>query len=243
MRAILTFHSVDDSGSVLSYPTAAFASLLGALRAAGMPILDLDALLAPGTPRGVALTFDDGMRSVLTRALPVLREHGAPAHLFLTTGAVGRERWATPRSPEPAFDMLGWDEVAKLHEAGVRIEGHTHTHPDVRELNDGGITQECESADRLIEQRVGRRPRYFAYPFGFFSARARELARARYRASVTTQLRELGDDDDAAALPRLDTYYLQAPWTYRHLEARLPRAYLALRGALRRLRGSECIPA
>jgi peptidoglycan/xylan/chitin deacetylase (PgdA/CDA1 family) len=240
MRAILTFHSVDDSGSVLSFPPRTFSRLLEALHDARLPVLDLDALLDSRTQRGVALTFDDGMRSVFTHALPVLRDHGAPAHVFLTTGAVGRQGWATPRAPEPAFDMLEWDEVEKLQEAGVRLESHTHSHPDLRELDDRRIAEECDAADGIIEERLGRRPRYFAYPFGHFSARARDLARDRYRASVTTQLRPLGDDDDPAALPRLDSYYLRAPWVFRRLDAPLPRLYLGLRGVMRRIRGSEC---
>lgn len=240
MRAILTFHSIDDSGSVLSYPPRAFAELIAALHAAELPICDLDTLLAPTTRRGVALTFDDGMRSVFTHALPVLREHASPAHLFLTTAAVGgNNRWSTQPAKAPCFEMLSWDELEQLQQAGVRIESHTHSHPDLRQLDDQGIAAECSEADRTIEKRMGRRPRYFAYPYGFRNLRASSYARDHYRASVTIELREIRGNEDPAALPRLDSYYLRVPWTFRQLDATLPRAYLALRGVLRRLRGSE----
>lgn len=240
MRAILTFHSIDDSGSVLSFSPRTLTILLEALRRAAIPIHDLDTLLAPATDHGVALTFDDGMRSVFTHALPVLRDHAVPAHLFLTTGAVGRNnRWPTQPAHMPAFDMLDWDEIEKLHQAGMRFESHTHRHPDLRELDEQGIAEECEDADCLIGERLGRRPRFFAYPYGYRSARACDYARRRYRGSVTTELRELHGNEDTAALPRLDSYYLRAPWVFRRLDAALPRAYLALRGLLRRIRGSE----
>src|SRR6185295_7569616 len=105
MRAILTFHSIDDSGSVVSYPPATFARLLEALAEARLPVCDLDTLLSPDTPRGVALTFDDGMRSLHEHALPVLREHRVPSHLFLATGAVGgSNRWATQPAGIPEFE-------------------------------------------------------------------------------------------------------------------------------------------
>ena len=240
MRAILTFHSIDDSGSVLSFPPRRLAGLLEALQHANLPVCDLDTLLAPTTNRGVAFTFDDGMRSVFTHALPILRDHAAPAHLFLTTGAVGgNNRWSTQPAKAPCFDMLNWDEIEKLQQAGVRMESHTHSHPDLRDLDERSIAAECNEADRIIEERLGRRPRYFAYPYGFRSARACDYARGRYRASVTIELREIKGNEDPAALPRLDTYYLRAPWVFRRLDAGLPRAYLALRGVLRRLRGSE----
>lgn len=240
MRAILTFHSIDDSGTVLSYPPRLFAQLLDALHCSRLPIRDLDSLLSPGTRDGIALTFDDGMRSVFTHALPVLRDYGVPSHLFLTTGSVGGDnRWATQPSQAPTFDMLAWSEIEKLQQAGMRIESHTHNHPDLRTLDDRDIAGECEQSDRIIEERTGRRPTYFAYPYGRFDERACGLARSRYRGSATIRLDELRGGEDPAALPRLDTYYLRSPWLYRRLDGTIPRAYLALRGALRRLRGSE----
>ncbi len=39
--------------------------------------------------RAVVVTFDDGLRSVVTRALPVLQKHGIPAALFVVAEAVG----------------------------------------------------------------------------------------------------------------------------------------------------------
>ena len=52
----------------------------------------LDAL-AQGNmpPRAVCITFDDGYRSTHDLALPVLREFGFPATVFVTTGHVGSE--------------------------------------------------------------------------------------------------------------------------------------------------------
>jgi peptidoglycan/xylan/chitin deacetylase (PgdA/CDA1 family) len=82
MRAILTFHGMDDSGSVLSYPPKMFDRLLVALQRSGIPVLDLDTLLRQDTKTGVALTFDDGMRSLFSEGLPILRNHAAPAHCF-----------------------------------------------------------------------------------------------------------------------------------------------------------------
>lgn len=240
MRAILTFHSIDDSGSVLSFPSRTLSGLLEALDQARLPVCDLDTLLAPTTQRGVAITFDDGMRSVFTHGLPILRDHAVPSHLFLTTGAVGgNNRWPTQPAKAPDFDMLNWSEIEKLQQAGMRMESHTHSHPDLRELDEPRIAAECGEADRIIEARLGRRPRYFAYPYGYRNPRATNYARAHYQASVTIELREVSGGEDSAALPRLDTYYLRAPWVFKRLDAALPRAYLALRGALRRLRGSE----
>ena len=238
MRAILTFHSIDDSGSVLSYPPKTFRKLLDALERCDIPILHLDTLLQPDTPRGVALTFDDGMRTVFTEALPILRSHSSPAHLFLTTGVVGTtNRWPSQPPTAPLFKMLRWSEIEALQRAGMRIEAHTVSHPDLRQLADTELRDECESAEEAIASRLGVRPRYFAYPYGFYDSRVRAIARKRYNGSFTTKLDYVGPSAELDALPRLDAHYLRSPNLARALPSKRAHSYIALRRALRRLRG------
>lgn len=240
MKAIITFHSIDESGSVLSYPPGSFASLLGSLDESGLPFLSLDELLSPETERGVTISFDDGMQSVFTSALPVLRDHEAPAHLYLATAAVGgQNQWSGQPGAAPEFEMLNWDQVGHLHEAGVFIESHTHNHPDLRKLIRTELESECEHADALIEQKVGRRPRYFAYPYGYKNDEICDYVRNRYRGAVTTELGVLQGSEDTARLPRLDSYYLQNRWLQRNLGTAASGLYLSFRSLLRRLRGTQ----
>jgi peptidoglycan/xylan/chitin deacetylase (PgdA/CDA1 family) len=234
MRAILTFHSIDDTASVLSYPPNTFDKLLLALERSAIPLLDLDTLLRPETKTGIALTFDDGMRSVFTEALPILRNHSAPAHLFLTTGVVGMtNRWPSQPSAAPLFEMLHWREIEALQGAGIRIEAHTASHPDLRQLSDDALWAECDRADEAIASMLGARPRYFAYPYGFNDTRVRSFARERYVGSVTADVRMLRQTEDPAALPRLETYYLRKEFLFRNLQSPATHGYIALRRAFR----------
>jgi peptidoglycan/xylan/chitin deacetylase (PgdA/CDA1 family) len=58
-----------------------------------MPLYDALRALDEGRlpPRTVCITFDDGYRSVYDLALPVLREFGLPATVFVTSGFVGKD--------------------------------------------------------------------------------------------------------------------------------------------------------
>jgi peptidoglycan/xylan/chitin deacetylase (PgdA/CDA1 family) len=240
MRAILTFHSIDNTGSILSYPPKTFDQLLFALQRSAIPLLDLDTLLRPETKTGVALTFDDGMRSIFTEALPILRSHSAPAHLFLTTGVVGMiNRWPSQPPVAPLFEMLRWQEIEALQGAGIRIEAHTVSHPDLRQLSDDALWAECDRADETIRSMLGIRPRYFAYPYGFNDTRVRSFARERYVGSVTADVRTLRQNEDLAALPRLETYYFRKEFLFHNLQSPAIHAYIALRRAFRRLRSFE----
>jgi peptidoglycan/xylan/chitin deacetylase (PgdA/CDA1 family) len=239
MRAILTFHSVDPSGSVLSIAPEQLSSLVGAIKRSGHRIVPLrDILDSPAEARQIALTFDDGMRSLHEHALPVLRDEEVPATVFLTSDYVGRNnRWPSLPEHAPTMQMLNWAEVEDLHAAGWVVEAHTATHPDLRRLTDDAIHEELERGDQAIQERLGRRPEIFAYPYGYWDERVRAIAATYYRYSVTAQMGALPSHvDDPHRVPRLETYYFRAPGIHSRFGTLLFSAYLAARAALRKLR-------
>jgi peptidoglycan/xylan/chitin deacetylase (PgdA/CDA1 family) len=134
--------------------------------------------------------------------------------------------------------MLTWDQLAALHAGGVRIEGHTASHPDLRKLTPDQIDAEMAAADTLIEQRLGRRPAYFAYPYGYHDAAVRSAAKRRYAASFTTELAVLGAEP-AERLPRLDSHYLRSPALLKQIEGAPVGLYFKLRYLLRAIRGTQ----
>jgi peptidoglycan/xylan/chitin deacetylase (PgdA/CDA1 family) len=134
---------------------------------------------------------------------------------------------------------LNWGQLEQLHDAGIRIESHTHTHPDLRQLNTAAIEEECSMADAAIEKAVGRLPKYFAYPYGYQNQQVREYIGGRYKAAMTTELGWLGSAVDKTRLPRLDSYYLRGSWIRRNLDGAASRLYLSLRSRLRSIRGTQ----
>jgi peptidoglycan/xylan/chitin deacetylase (PgdA/CDA1 family) len=239
VRAILTFHSVDPSGSVLSIAPAELRSLVLSIRRSGHRIVDLAQMLAsPATPRRIALTFDDGVASLHEHALPLLADLDAPATLFLTTGWLGRDnRWPGMPADAPHMTMLDWEQVRALRSAGWSIQAHTVNHPDLRALGDGEIDRELEDCDSEIEGRLGVRPDVFAYPYGLGVAGVAARARRRYRHAVTAAMGTLPEVlADPMRVPRLETYYFREPRVHRRFGGALFRGYLAARATLRRLR-------
>jgi len=238
-RAVLTFHSIDDTGSILSFPVAAFRRMMDRLASEGVAVLPFAELMK--REHGVAITFDDGMRSVKDHALPVLRDHGFPAHLFLATGMMsgGRARWPTHGGAMAEYEMLNWDSVGECAANGIAIECHTVSHPDLRALEPARMLEECDRADEEIVRRLGRRPTLLAYPFGFHDDTVRSTLSPRYEGCFTTHLGYLRGAADRSRLPRLDTYYFQSPRRYERLFTATSRGYVALRSALRSLRGTQ----
>ena len=70
--------------------------------------------------RPAAVTFDDGYRSVRTRALPVLEELGIPATVFVVTGEIGSQRLLWHDALYLAIALTAARELDLTGEGGAR---------------------------------------------------------------------------------------------------------------------------
>jgi peptidoglycan/xylan/chitin deacetylase (PgdA/CDA1 family) len=238
MRAILTYHSVDDSGSPISIDERAFARHVDFLASGRVRVLPLDELMAAAADDdAVALTFDDGYRNFTAAAWPRLRDAGLPATLFVVTGRTGGDnRWDGRGAPAPAFELLGWDELVDVAAQGVTLGSHSRSHPRLPGLTDDALDAEVAGSADDLEARTGIRPTAFCYPYGRFDERVAAAVSGRYRCACTTELRPLAAADPPERLPRLDAYYLRAPGRLEAWGSSRFRRLLQTRALLRRVR-------
>jgi peptidoglycan/xylan/chitin deacetylase (PgdA/CDA1 family) len=216
VRAILTYHSIDESGSPISLHPETFGRhvrWLSSGRVRVLPLSELVSLPDNDPVDAVALTFDDGFANFTTAAWPHLREHGLPATLFVVTGHVGGvNNWGGRPAPRiPTLPLATWDSLALCLREGVDIAAHTRTHPHLPSLESAQVADEIEASCRDIQSRLGCRPRSFAYPYGAVSRAAAVVAGGAVAWACTTAYRPLGADVDPHRLPRLDAYYFQRP--------------------------------
>ncbi|WAX80814.1 polysaccharide deacetylase family protein [Streptomyces sp. KMM 9044] len=180
---ILMYHSVaddpNDATRALSVSPRVFAGQMAVIAARGLtPVgtAELAACWRTGRPlpaRPVLITFDDGYEGVHRHVLPVLAEHGFPATLFVSTGWL-RGPYDTGGGPD---SMLDWAQVRELAAAGVEIGGHSHSHPQLDQLDDRRLRSELILCKEIVSDQLGRAPTSFAYPYGYSSRRVREAVR------------------------------------------------------------------
>lgn len=243
MRAILTWHSLDSSGSPISLTPDGFRSQVAWLTGGAVRVVGLEQLLGmPDDAAAVALTFDDGFVNFATEAAPLLRQHGLPVTLFIVTGHIGRDnRWHGAGDPGiPVLPLLDWDELGRLSEAGVTLAAHTRTHPRLSRCGPTELEAELGEAADEMYQRLGERPRGVAYPYGDLTPRVAEAAASTYQWACTTDFRALTTGDAPTRLPRLDARYFRDParfagwgsarfrgWLWARRQARSVRAALS----------------
>lgn len=211
MKAILTYHSIDDSGSVISIDAKTFAAHVDWL-VKHVVVVPLEEI-ATAPQNAVAITFDDGFQNFADTALPVLRAHALPATVFVATDHVGKtNNWSVgPAARVPELPLMTWDVLAQINKDGITIGSHTRTHPNLRRISREQLQAETAEAAAVIAQKLGHRPATFAYPYGEYDVASVLAARSTYAIACTTELRVLDPADDALLLPRLDAYYFRRP--------------------------------
>jgi peptidoglycan/xylan/chitin deacetylase (PgdA/CDA1 family) len=237
---ILTFHALDEGSPPLSFPPDVFVRGMRGLHRDGwraLPLGEAVRLLFTGALPGrtLALTFDDGYRSVHDRALPVLEELGWPATVFLAPGgappAPGRRL-----PPMEGREMLSWEEAGLLLRRGWEVGAHTLHHADLCRLAPAQAEEEILRSREVLEQALSVPVRLFAYPFGRWSRAAAAAVRRGFDAACTDRLGLADPGDDRHLLPRLEAHYFRTPGLLGILGSPLLGPYLSARGLPRALR-------
>ncbi len=232
--AILAYHHISDdpNANLQTVPAAFLREQIRTSRAQGWTILSLEELLAKRAHpellplRVLVLTFDDGYRSFLDEALPVLREEGVRATLAPITSFVGEARPDLP-------PLLSWAELRRIAVRGdVAIASHSHalhqyepsnphgdTAPSVgtrrwrvetaryedREEYRDRLGADLAESQRLLKQKLGRPASVLVWPYGFHNEMARaQAALAGFSVTLTLEPREVTAADLASGdLPRV----------------------------------------
>ena len=248
MLSILTYHSLDTSGSVISIPPQQFVTQMAYLADLGVRGIALREAITHRDTHGswpkrcVALTFDDGYANFYDMALPVLVRHAFTATVFVIDGYIGGYNdWAPPPALLGTRELLSWEQVNELVKNGIEIGSHTTMHRDLRCLAPEDIEEEVVSSRLALESALGQPVDSFAYPFGHVTRVAREIVQREFRTACTTVLKRTSGEP-LHCLPRIDMYYMRSLPMLRRLIYGQLDPYLAIRRWARTIR-HDWLPA
>jgi len=214
MLAILSYHKIGPPGpgawsTWFHVPEQTFAAHLELFDEGGWRVLDVPAALAalakPTRRRAALITFDDGHRSVLERAAPLLAERAYPAVAFVPTGFVGRQSEWDAETHEPPEPICTWDELRRLQVLGVSVQSHGVTHRALSQLEPRELEDEVAGSKARLESELGTPVELFSFPYGDpgeGEVRA-ALVRAGYRGACLYGGSAVSPPADPFALPRI----------------------------------------
>src|SRR5829696_1933464 len=183
---VLCYHGISPRStasdpSFLRVSPERFRSQVQLMREAGFHFVTVRELAMraegrPPPPGLAALSFDDGWDDNHAVVLPLLRELGLTATVYVATGLIGRPNPWLPSST--AARMMTVSELRDLHEAGFELGAHTVSHPDLEQLDRAECLREMVDSRETIERETGARVDTFAYPYCHYGAPAKGAAQA-----------------------------------------------------------------
>ncbi len=175
----------------------------------------------PETDR-LVLTFDDGHEGIYTSVFPILLRHRIPATVYIPTAYVEERRrfdWggyaALPEAHRPR--PMAWSQIRDLARSGlVSVGAHTHSHVDLSAATPEVIQRELDASSAVFAQRLGLRPRHFAYPYGRTSPAAGRIVAQFYDTAVIIgSARNAYGALDVRALRRVPVSSRDGYWFFR----------------------------
>jgi peptidoglycan/xylan/chitin deacetylase (PgdA/CDA1 family) len=151
--------------------------------------------------RAVAITADDGHRTVFTEMRPLVERYRIPVTLFIYPSAISNARYA-----------MTWEQLKQLQATGLfEIESHSYWHPNFHveksRLSAGDYQKFVEmqllKSRQVLERRVGSHVDLLAWPFGIQDEELIAAARkAGYVAGFTLERRVAAPPQNVMAIPR-----------------------------------------
>ncbi len=204
-----------------------FAWQIRDLRRGGFSVRSLDAWRKNARPkrRRAVVTFDDGSRTVLRHALPVLARQKITAIQFLVADAIGgTNHWDVRGRGETPDALMDAAEVREWLSSHQQIGSHTLTHPDLVKMNEAQAKEEITASKKKLEDLFGVTIRHFCYPYGKWSRRVRDLVEgAGYETAVTLDFGVNAESRDPFALRRIGAKHPSR--SLRNLTALLPAGF------------------
>jgi peptidoglycan/xylan/chitin deacetylase (PgdA/CDA1 family)/nucleoid-associated protein YgaU len=165
---VLVYHNIspEDRGK-LSIAVRKFETQMRALRAEGFQTVPLGDFLEYTAGRrqlprkSVLLTFDDGYRSFVQYARPILKDLGFTATLFVYSNFVG------------GGGGLSWTELRAIVTQGFDVQAHSKSHGNLRRTDEESqdayarrMEAELAYPAELFRKNLGRPSDVLAYPYG-----------------------------------------------------------------------------
>lgn len=152
--------------------------------------------------KSVLITFDDGLKSNLLYAAPVLRKYGLNATNFLITSRVKED--PTPFDPK-RLQFLSFPELEEIKDV-YNFEGHTHELHAYDTVSNKAKLVSLSREEIVFDLKKSKdtlKQSYLAYPFGQYNQESIEiLEELDYKMAFTTKRGYVSFNDNLFELNR-----------------------------------------
>lgn len=161
------FHDVDNSYTGIDYNKDGFRKLLRSIYDKGIRLCSArDYFAASIKDNLVVCTFDDGYENVFNNALPVMKELGFTATVYICPDLIGKNNDWNHKDEINRWHMTH-DMLMDLVSEGWEIGSHGLSHINLRRLSESELDINLIESKKMLEQYGNIES--FCYPYGSFN--------------------------------------------------------------------------
>jgi peptidoglycan/xylan/chitin deacetylase (PgdA/CDA1 family) len=239
---ILTYHSIDDSSSIISMHPHKFREQMQILRDKRFNIISLNNLVnlirnkQPLLSNTAIITFDDGFKNFYQKAYPILQEFGFSTTVFLVTGYMGKtSMWNANLRGMPVLDLLEWREVREMAAGGINFGAHTMAHQNLTKLPIEEVLREINESKLAIQNNLGQDNIFFAYPYGITNVEIKAAVQAEFQGACGTRMDFVSMHSDIYELPRIEMFYFSNNNLFKYIGTSAFFFYIVFRSSFRNI--------
>lgn len=197
---VLMYHSIAyEKNNDLRIPKEKLRQEMQIIKDNGFTPITLDQLYnhftketaIPSKP--IVITFDDGYRDNYLNALPVLKEFGFKATVFVITCQI-----------DSGTDFMTSAQLKEMNANGIDVECHTVTHPHLAQLDYDKQATELKDSKSKLEALLNKKINYIAYPYGSYNDNTVKITESLgYKMAFTTNEGQANKDQGILTLDRI----------------------------------------
>ncbi len=206
------YEKMEKNDSVM--PVKEFKKQMQMIADAGYQTISLEELQLhitgdqPAPDRSIVITFDDGYRSDLTLAYPILKSHGFQAETFIVTSFLNEESGDPERLS--SREILQLKDVFGIHSHSHDLHTYEYENNPLSDLLTENLTWDTDLSLQTLEHK-GLKDKTdldaYAYPYGKYDERFMEiLSFLKVDLAFTTEKGYVRPGCNPLSLPRFGMY-------------------------------------
>lgn len=178
LMPVLGYHDIRYAGDLYSITPEVFNQQMKFLYDNGFRTTSLDATHHP--EKSFVISFDDGYKSYIETAVPIMKEYGFSSVHNIIGEFVGVDM---PDTGE-VRKMMDWNDLSNLLDGGdVELGSHTYAlhhynHRGVEGVTDDILLLDLLKFDKVMKQRLGIKCTTIAWPYGMYNSQSAKMAEA-----------------------------------------------------------------
>ena len=195
------FHDIGSDYSGIEYSVEGFSGLLNQIQRRRLRLCSVQEFMRSKNPdKSIICTFDDGYENVYRKALPLMKEYGFTATVYICPDLIGKDNSWNHKDTKIRHH-LSEEMLRKMKNEGWEIGSHGLSHMNMLRLSEHELDLSLSESKRLLGEYGPVES--FCYPYGAFNSYIRDKVQKYYKNAFSVSIGGNNYENDMYQITRL----------------------------------------